>query len=80
MASHGLPYSLMRPSVDQVREYLRTLCGCCGSAPTRSRTLRSVSKWRISSPPAMLMNPGASPHCGTNAVRGAARERADAVA
>ena len=24
---------------------------------------------RISSPPAMLMKPGASPHCGTNAAR-----------
>src|SRR5665213_4448163 len=42
MASHGLPYSLIRPSVDQVREYFSTLCGCCGSAPTRSRTLQAV--------------------------------------
>ena len=67
MASQGLPYSLMSPSVDQVSEYFSTLCGCCGNAPTRSRTLRRVSKCRISSPPAMLMKPGARPHCGTNA-------------
>ena len=30
MASQGLPYSLISPSVDQVSEYLRTLFGCCG--------------------------------------------------
>ena len=29
----ALPYSLMRPSVDQVREYLRTLFGCWAADP-----------------------------------------------
>ena len=69
MAWQGLPYSLMSPSVDQVSEYLRTLFGCCGRAPTRSFTARRVSKCVIALPPAMLMKPGASPHCGTKAWR-----------
>ena len=67
MAWQGLPYSLIRPSVDQVSEYLSTLLGCWGRAPTRSLTERSSSKCVISSLAAMLMKPGASPHCGTNA-------------
>ncbi len=44
MASHGLPYSLIKPSVDQVSEYFKTLFGCWGRAPTRSFTARSSSK------------------------------------
>ena len=43
-AWQGFPYSLMSPSVDQVSEYLRTLFGCWGRAPTRIFTARSVSK------------------------------------
>ena len=57
----GLPYSLMRPSVDQVSEYLSTLLGCWGRAPTRSLTERSLSKCLISSLAAMLMKPGRQP-------------------
>ena len=58
IASHGLPYSLIRPSVDQVSEYFRTLFGCWGRAPTRSLTVRSSSKWPISSLAAIEMKPG----------------------
>ena len=75
IASQGLPYSLIRPSVDQVSEYLSTLFGCWGRAPTRSFTLRSSSKWPISALAAMLMKPGASPHCGTNAWSGPSARR-----
>ena len=71
IAWQGLPYSLISPSVDQVREYLSTLFGCWGRAPTRSFTARSSSKCVMSSAAAMLMKPGASPHCGTKACSGA---------
>ncbi len=76
IAWQGLPYSLMSPSVDQVREYLSTLFGCWGSAPTRSFTVRSSSKCVISSSAAMLMKPGAQPalrHEGAVRARGDAR-------
>ena len=72
-AWQGLPYSLMSPSVDQVSEYLSTLLGCWGSAPTRSFMLRSSSKCLVSSLAAMLMKPGASPHWGTKAALHLAR-------
>ena len=67
-ASQGWMYSLMRPSVDQVRLYLSALEGNSGSAPTRIFT-----SWRFDIPwmtwvAAMVMKPGARPHCGMKAV------------
>ena len=61
IAKQGLPYSLIRPSVDQVSEYLRTLFGCWGRAPTRMRMLRSSSKCEMSSFAAIEMKPGRQP-------------------
>ena len=64
----------MSPSVDQVSEYLSTLFGCWGSAPTRSLTLRSSSKCWISSLAAMLMKPGREPALRHERRRGALGE------
>ncbi|MNY70065.1 hypothetical protein D3C86_2081210 [compost metagenome] len=42
--------------------------GYCGRAPTRMRTLSSVSKWLARSLATIEMKPGARPHCGMKAV------------
>jgi hypothetical protein len=44
------------------------LDGYCGSAPTRSFTLSSVSKRLARSAATIEMKPGARPHCGIKAV------------
>ena len=71
IASHGLPYSLIRPSVDHVSEYFSTLFGCWGRAPTRSLTVRSSSKWPISSLAAIEMKPGRETALGHERLLGA---------
>ena len=44
MASQALPYSLIRPSVLQVRLYLSALVGFSGNAPTRRDALSGVAR------------------------------------
>jgi hypothetical protein len=47
-----------------VRLYLRALEGNRGRAPTRSLRLWTVSKLLVKLNPAIVMKPGARPHCG----------------
>jgi hypothetical protein len=72
IASHGLQYSLIKPSVDQVRLYFSAFEGNCGSAPTRMNTRSNLSKPRVSSCAATDTKPGASPHCGMKTCPGRA--------
>ena len=57
-ASQRSIYSLMTPSVLQVRLYESAFDGYCGSAPTRRRTVSSLSNRLAISCAAMEMKPG----------------------
>src|SRR6185312_12975169 len=82
MAWQGLQYSLISPSVDQVKLYFSALVENWGRAPTRIDTERNSSNELASAAAATDTKPGARPHWGMSTAGAsmamAATARADA--